>query len=358
MENEAKANVMKRCKNAYIIYTMERRKALKILYPNMNSKDLVKLIAEEWKNLSMQEKEFYKEKEIKERESYDKNKLNSKVGVKYKRKPLKKPLRFRTPFMFYLMDVKGTLKDISVSQTIERLREIGAKWRVMSHDEKKIYIEKSKFDKERYVKDFEAYVNNNLIYNKESSKRKSNKIEKLLNNVKANIKDCKFLKKINDKCQYIKRLKKNIKKETMENREMNQLSENQINKDCKYHPDEYVNNRQNQQDSKVMIKKNIETKIDFEDFPNLNKITENLFKIVKDYHRQQDRNEETFDVNNFANYYKYSNYSNVKNDSLKDVKIEIEEYKFSDDFMAQYPSKYDSEEEAYYSNAYTYNDMN
>jgi len=199
-------SIIKRCKNAYILYTIKRRKELSELYPHLSNIELVKKIAFEWRNLPFEEKEVYKQKELKDREEFNLSKSNLNTNIKYKTRILKRPLRFRTPFMFYLQDNKGVLsKEKNSTTNVDKLREIGAKWKSMSLVDKKNYIEKAKKDKERYNEEFEFYIKTNLLQTKNSKKKKHKKIEKMIQNVNTKCKDVKYLQKLNEQYSKIKR---------------------------------------------------------------------------------------------------------------------------------------------------------
>jgi hypothetical protein len=150
--------IIKKYKSAYILYTEERRPFIKQQYPKLiNSRDITRLIAQEWKNLGDADKLKYKEKEKKEKEQFERLKMENKTirytYTKY-RKP-RKPVRHRTPYMFFIKDKKETFKGKS---NIANMTELSEQWRLMQDVEKIQYIKQSEEDKKRYKMELDIYV--------------------------------------------------------------------------------------------------------------------------------------------------------------------------------------------------------
>lgn len=78
-KKEKDVNKPKKSRNAYIIFSVARRKEIKEEGKLTNPKDITKLIGEEWREMSEKKKEKYKKEAEKEKELYFKNKDNIDV---------------------------------------------------------------------------------------------------------------------------------------------------------------------------------------------------------------------------------------------------------------------------------------
>ena len=142
-------NLIKKFKSAYIIYCGVRRPILKRQHPNLLNQEITRLIAKEWKFLNKEEKELYKKLENEGKAKFEKAKEHFEYKYKASRK-LRKPVRFRTPYMFFVMKNKDRLNNEEKYLNIENIRELATTWKNMSEEEKEPYIQLSKDDKERY----------------------------------------------------------------------------------------------------------------------------------------------------------------------------------------------------------------
>jgi hypothetical protein len=150
-------NTIKKYKTAYILYTIERRPIIKQQHPYLrNSRDITKIIADEWNSLPEEVKQKYREREKDEREIFERSKRNGDIKYRYKTfKRLKKPIRFRTPYMLFVRDNKANFKS---SGTVETMANLSRIWRNMSDEEKKPYIVLSDDDKKRYLQEQNLYI--------------------------------------------------------------------------------------------------------------------------------------------------------------------------------------------------------
>ena len=80
-ENEKTA---KKAANSYLLFCKEKRTALHAQFPDKSSREITKLLAEEWKNLSTDEKNKYQEKYkniVSEHEFEDIANSNNKIYI-------------------------------------------------------------------------------------------------------------------------------------------------------------------------------------------------------------------------------------------------------------------------------------
>ena len=87
--------------------------------------------------------------------------LGEKQKLKKMTDPLK-PKRCKSAYLYFCEDNRKKLKDENPDIKIgELMKKMGEKWRNISEDEKKQYIELHLKDKERYEDDIEEYKKNN-----------------------------------------------------------------------------------------------------------------------------------------------------------------------------------------------------
>jgi hypothetical protein len=150
---------IKKYKTAYILYTMERRPVLKKQNPNIkNSRDITKQIAKEWNTMPEEIKKQYRERERHEREIFETQKRESAGASRYRYKTYKKirkPLRWRTPYMFFVRHNKPTFKGQS---NLENMASLSRQWRLMNNEEKLPFVVLSNEDKKRYLIEQNIYI--------------------------------------------------------------------------------------------------------------------------------------------------------------------------------------------------------
>ncbi len=152
---------------------------------------LTKKIAFLWKSISINEKQIYFKKEKEEKEVFEMKKRDSGLNYKYKKcEKLKRPIRFRTPYMFYVKEHKYNMQNKEKFENIEYIKSISELWKKMKYDEKLNYTNLAIEDKKRYDYEYDIYMkhifsvnckrrnynNNNYIKNN----KRSEKIEKML----------------------------------------------------------------------------------------------------------------------------------------------------------------------------------
>jgi hypothetical protein len=168
---------LKKYRSAYLLYSAVRRPEIKNERPDIkSSKEVTKLIAHEWNKMTDKAKAKYKELEKEEKLKFEAIKQAEGIVYKYKTfKLVKKPLRRRTPYMFFVSDKKDSFKSNSNSENMSSLSKL---WKIMSKDEKGPFVQKSNEDKERFEKEWAAYVQTFF----QLQPKKKSKIEKKSDN--------------------------------------------------------------------------------------------------------------------------------------------------------------------------------
>jgi hypothetical protein len=182
----------KRPQSSYFIFSNQRRNQLKDQYPDKKVTELSKLIADEWRVKSAEEKKVYEDQAAVNKEKYNKEMESYKLTDEYNefqdelqrwrkaqkaadmevdgdeepikislpRKPKdphcpKKPL---SSYFLYAQSVREQTKAEFPNVNITEIaKEISKKWKLLSEDEKKPYNEEAARLKEEYNKALEEY---------------------------------------------------------------------------------------------------------------------------------------------------------------------------------------------------------
>lgn len=115
--------------SAYNIFGKDIRPKLTEDNPEKKPKDIMKMIADQWKSMSLEDKQKYKDEA---------------AALKPAPAPkIKKPI---CAYIFYSKDVFKTTK----GKFAERTAEVAAKWKALTQEEKEPYMEMAVQDAERY----------------------------------------------------------------------------------------------------------------------------------------------------------------------------------------------------------------
>lgn len=121
--------------SAYILFSNAIRPQLKEGNPDTKPRDIMRMIAEKWRAMSLDDKKEYQD----EAASKKKKEVPEKI---------KKPI---TAYIFFSKDTfkttTGTFK--------ERTVEVASKWKALSDEEKQPYIELAEKDIQRYTEAIE-----------------------------------------------------------------------------------------------------------------------------------------------------------------------------------------------------------
>merc|ERR1712130_166084 len=186
----------KRNQSSYFLFSNERREQIKAENPTKKLTELSRLIADEWKKKSDDEKKVYADKsavlkqaylikmeEYKKTDEYaqyiaacDQWKIDKKnwenagsadgdsdteplkVSMPRKPKDEKCPKRPLTSYFLYAKDVRAATKEEFPNKPITEIaKEISKKWKLLTEEEKKPFNDESIALKEQYKKDMEEY---------------------------------------------------------------------------------------------------------------------------------------------------------------------------------------------------------
>mmetsp|Transcript_322 Transcript_322/g.459 ORF Transcript_322/g.459 Transcript_322/m.459 type:complete len:815 (-) Transcript_322:58-2502(-) len=165
-------NAPKRSTSAYILWMGDNRAKIKEKNPDMSFGDLARECSRVYKELTPEEKAPYDEKAKADKERYkremadyvppagskgEKGGKGKKAAAKKKKDP-NAPKRGTTSFMYFSSEMRPKIKaekpDISFG---DMGKEIGARFRALTPEEKKKYEDMAATDKIRYKKAMDAY---------------------------------------------------------------------------------------------------------------------------------------------------------------------------------------------------------
>lgn len=173
-------NAPKKPKPAYIFFCMENRPKLKEENPELKTTQLTSELGAMWKKISDKEKQRFQamaeEDKVRfetESKSYEPTETDEKPAKK--KKDPSAPKKPRSAYIFFCEDMRETVKkenpDLSGKDI---LRELGARWKTLTAEDKEQYEEQNKEDKVRYEREKSALTGEDA---KKDSKKKETKKE-------------------------------------------------------------------------------------------------------------------------------------------------------------------------------------
>lgn len=144
-------NAPKKWKTSYIFFCSEQRELLRNQNQKYKTTEITSKLADMWKKLSPSERVKYEELSNKDKERYNEEKTtySSPEEFKKKEKPLIK--RPTTSYMYFCMDERVNIKNENPTMSAKEITsQLGKRWRILTEEQKKPYIERQNNDKLRY----------------------------------------------------------------------------------------------------------------------------------------------------------------------------------------------------------------
>lgn len=189
VSSHSQGQKLKKFKSAYILFSSDHRKQLQKNHPGAKNSEITKMLGHEWKTLDSSTKALYYAKEKEEKEKFNKMKQVNSGGYKYEKNQKNKvPLRFRTPYMFFIMHHKEQLNQLNKHENIRMIKELSAKWKTMTDEEKKPFIDLSEQDKVRQAEEWSDYMANYFkvkVKNLKKKEKVNRMIDKLFEGEKS-----------------------------------------------------------------------------------------------------------------------------------------------------------------------------
>jgi hypothetical protein len=317
---EKKQIKVKRFRSAYILFYAE---ILKKLNKNPKFADCTKkmqIIADIWKNLSLEEKENYfkLEKEDKKRYLEEIEKLGN-LDNKNKRNSLliNKPIKNKSAREFYLEENSSNLSCAKNNyEKVKQKREILLKWETLNEEDKKVYEMKAEEDEKRYKEEFLKYQSDCMKFNSKLEKRISFYEKKVLS-------ICKEKSEFNNLESFIKKYSKLLNKE----RKLKKLIKTKALLQDKRMTKRFYNLMEKLKKMKNLQKENtngkifeVDQKLDKKVEKKSNVLYDDLNKYINSKYKITDKKKKILPQNKPGNHKN----SNEKNESIEYYSIEEE----------------------------------
>ncbi|XP_068957921.1 transcription factor A, mitochondrial isoform X2 [Petaurus breviceps papuanus] len=172
------SNFPKKPWSSYIRFTMERRPMLKAQYPHLKSTEVIKKLAEAWRELPESQKKIYEEatkaelKIYKEESSKYMAKLNpdqkkilkeEKRRRKTKKEIIKKKRELtafgkpKKPRSGYNIFVSEHFKEAKGGSSQEKLKSLNKEWSNLSPSRKQVYLQLAEDDRIRFANEIKSW---------------------------------------------------------------------------------------------------------------------------------------------------------------------------------------------------------
>lgn len=162
-------SILKGTKTAWIFFCDENRKKVLKENPNLAFGEVCRKLAPMWNNLSDDEKKPYIEKHLEDKLRYetklknltDEERKHLRRYRRYKRSLKKnKPKSALSPYMFFVIEKRADVVNEQPNADFKTIGKIlGDRWNKMTNSEKEVYFEKSRIDKDRYIREKTIHSN-------------------------------------------------------------------------------------------------------------------------------------------------------------------------------------------------------
>lgn len=168
----------KKARSAFVYFGMEYRPKIRQENPDMKFAEISKAVGAKWKGATEEEKKPYFDKQAEDKLRYQeemrnkppssssdssdsdsdsdaeaKRKKRKKKKKKKKKSSVKRP---RTSFMFYFKAIRPSIVEGNPDLGLAEVsKAVSVRWKAISEEEKKEYVEMNKQDKERYARELE-----------------------------------------------------------------------------------------------------------------------------------------------------------------------------------------------------------
>eukprot|EP00908_Phaeocystis_cordata_P023346 Transcript_5774.p1 GENE.Transcript_5774~~Transcript_5774.p1 ORF type:complete len:706 (-),score=450.95 Transcript_5774:211-2328(-) len=159
-EKAAKAALPKKPRSAYILYSSSERPGVTEQNKEASASDMLKILAEMWKELSDEEKQKWQAEAAADKERYitECKEAGIEPEVKEEKEDKeKKPQKPKSAFALYCVKERASVKEANAdAETKEVTKLLTAQWKGLSEEEKQPFEAEADADKQRYIDECEA----------------------------------------------------------------------------------------------------------------------------------------------------------------------------------------------------------
>jgi hypothetical protein len=174
-------NAPKNAKSAYIFYCQDERPNIKTENPNLDAKEVLKVLGGKWKEADEETKAKYQKMAEEDKTRYAEEMKNyvpsDEEDEKKSRKPRTKkpknaPKNAKSAYIFYCQDERPNIKTENPNlDAKEVLKILGGKWKETDEETKAKYQKMAEEDKIRYAEEMKTYVPSDEEENKPRKQR-------------------------------------------------------------------------------------------------------------------------------------------------------------------------------------------
>lgn len=152
----------KKSLTAYTLFVKVKRKELQEKFPDATTPELMKEIGRQWKNIQPDEKEWYQNMALKDKERYkkeldDMNKIKEFHCIDGNK--VKKPKKCLSSYMIFVRDTRSKVTtEFPDMNALDVMKEVGRRWQSISPDNKDHFQKLANQDKERFKKENQQYM--------------------------------------------------------------------------------------------------------------------------------------------------------------------------------------------------------
>lgn len=169
----------KKSLTAYTLFVKIKRKELQEKFPEATTPELMKEIGRQWKNITPDEKEWYQNMALKDKDRY-KREINEMNRIKEYHNidscDLKKPKKCLSSYMIFVRDTRSKVtQEFPDMNALDVMKEVGRRWQNISEEDKKSFQTLADRDKERFKREHQQYLKDLEVLDKKlknSSKMK------------------------------------------------------------------------------------------------------------------------------------------------------------------------------------------
>ena len=143
-------NSPKKWRTSYIFFCSEHREKLKTEEPTLTTTQIVSRLAAIWRNLNNEDKQKYEKMALEDKKRYEEEikQYNPENPETENSSSPKRPL---TSYLYFCNETRDAIKkEFPVFSGKQITTELGKRWKQLSDEEKKPFVEKQKLDRERY----------------------------------------------------------------------------------------------------------------------------------------------------------------------------------------------------------------
>jgi hypothetical protein len=161
-KSDLKLSHPKKSLTAYTLFVKIKRKELQEKFPNATTPELMKEIGRQWKNINPEEKDWYQNMALKDKERYKRemdqmNKIREFHNIDGQ--DFKKPKKCLSSYMIFVRDTRCKVTaEFPDMNALDVMKEVGRRWQSIAKENKDYFQSLADKDKERFKRENHQYL--------------------------------------------------------------------------------------------------------------------------------------------------------------------------------------------------------